>query len=139
VNVVLTDPATGKTLDGTVGDEKGKFALSKVAAGDYKVLVTFIGYQTRTIENVRISKKDDLNLGTIKISPSVQELQEVTIEGQRSVIEERVDRTVYNAELDATNKGGDATDVLRKVPYAFSRSGWQCFFTGKPEYKSTDQ
>ncbi|MDO1446596.1 TonB-dependent receptor [Rhodocytophaga aerolata] len=116
VNVVLTDPATGKTLDGTVGDENGKFTLNKVAAGDYKILVTFIGYQTKTIDKVNVGKRGDINLGTIKISPTVQELQEVTIEGQRSLVEEKVDRTVYNAEIDATNKGGDATDVLRKVP-----------------------
>lgn len=116
VNVVLTDPATGKTLDGTVGDENGKFTLTKVAAGDYKVLVTFIGYETRSIDKVNIGRKGDVNLGTIKINPSVKQLQEVTIEGQRSLIEEKVDRTVYNAEIDATNKGGDATDVLRKVP-----------------------
>lgn len=32
------------------------------------------------------------------------------------MIEERVDRTIYNAENDATTRGGDATDVLKRVP-----------------------
>jgi outer membrane receptor protein involved in Fe transport len=43
-------------------------------------------------------------------------LAEVTVEGQKPMIEEMVDRTVYNAENDETNKGGDATTVLAKVP-----------------------
>ncbi|MFT4860403.1 MAG: outer membrane receptor protein involved in Fe transport, partial [Algoriphagus sp.] len=43
-------------------------------------------------------------------------LEEVTVQGQRELIEERVDRTIYKAENDKTTAGGDATDVLRRVP-----------------------
>lgn len=115
--VALTDPATNKPIDGAVADDKGNFTIAKVGEGDYKILISFIGYQTKTIGRVTVeSKKDQVDLGTVQISPSVQLLQEVTIQGQRTLIEEKVDRTVYNAEADNTNKGGDATDVLRKVP-----------------------
>ena len=43
-------------------------------------------------------------------------LSEVVVEGQKVLIEERVDRTIYNAENDETTRGGDATDVLKRVP-----------------------
>jgi outer membrane receptor protein involved in Fe transport len=43
-------------------------------------------------------------------------LEEVTVQGQRDLIEEKVDRTIYNAENDKTTIGGDASDVLRRVP-----------------------
>ena len=33
-----------------------------------------------------------------------------------ALIEEKVDRTVYNAEQDATTRGGDATDVPNAFP-----------------------
>ena len=38
------------------------------------------------------------------------------MEGQKELVEERVDRTIYNAENDQTTRGGDATDVLKRVP-----------------------
>ncbi|MDQ3291225.1 MAG: TonB-dependent receptor, partial [Bacteroidota bacterium] len=115
--ITLNNPASGKPLDGALADEKGKFTISNIGSGTYQLVITFIGYQTRTINDVRVSGQDEtVNLGEIKINTSTQTLKEVTIEAQRAMIEEKVDRTVYNAENDQTNRGGDATDVLRKVP-----------------------
>lgn len=114
--IALTD-ATGKTLNGTIADAKGKFTIDKVANGTYSVVVSFIGYETITINDVLLDgRKSDVALGTIKISEEATQLSEVVVEGQKDLVEERVDRTIYNAENDATTKGGDATDVLKRVP-----------------------
>jgi hypothetical protein len=111
-------PTGSKTpLNGAIADDKGTFTISKVAAGEYKLVISFLGYENKTIEPIQVSdSKDDIHASTIKLKPTVQELKEITMQGQKSLMEEKVDRTVYNAENDATNRGGDATDVLRKVP-----------------------
>jgi outer membrane receptor protein involved in Fe transport len=111
--VALAD-ADGKIIDGAVADEKGKFVVGKLAPGSYTVTISFIGYETQSMP-VTIDKKD-IDLGSIDFKEEASVLNEVVVEGQRALIEERVDRTVYNAENDATTKGGDATDVLRRVP-----------------------
>ncbi len=115
-NIVLIDTKTSKAVDGTVCDMEGKFSLTKVAEGTYNLSVTFIGYETQVVENVTVDKRDEITIPTIKLSTGAKVLNEVVIEGQRSLIEEKVDRTVYNAEQDATTRGGDATDVLKRVP-----------------------
>lgn len=115
-NIVLIDPATSKAIDGAVCDMEGKFTLKQLAEGTYTMTITFLGYETKTIENITIDKRGELELPTIKLNVSAKVLNEVVVEGQRSLIEEKVDRTVYNAEQDATTRGGDATDVLKRVP-----------------------
>ncbi|MCJ8164183.1 TonB-dependent receptor [Pontibacter sp. E15-1] len=114
--IALVNPATSKPVDGTMADEKGKFSLGKVPEGTYRLAISFIGYDTKTIDVAISDRNTSLDLGQIVITSAAKALQEVVVEGQRAMIEEKVDRTVYNAENDESNKGGDATDVLRKVP-----------------------
>jgi outer membrane receptor protein involved in Fe transport len=116
-NIALMDAATDKPVNGALADEKGKFTITKVAEGNYNVVISFLGYETTTIRNIHVEeKKDEIDLGNIKLQMKVEVLKEVVVEGQKNLIEERVDRTIYNAENDMTTKGGDATDVLKRVP-----------------------
>ena len=114
-SIALFNVADNKAIDGTTADEKGKFVISKVAPGSYKLMISFIGYKDKSV-NVKVEKGKDVELGSVQLASSVQNLQEVTITGEKSLIEEKVDRMVFNAEKDITSKGGDASDLLRKVP-----------------------
>ena len=115
-SIALMTKADKKIVDGAICDDKGKFSLTRIATGNYILSVSFMGYQSKKVEVNIVNKNDEIDLGVIKMNQSTQTLAEVTVEGQRSLIEDKVDRMVYNAEKDITNKGGDGTDVLRKVP-----------------------
>lgn len=115
--IALISQETGAPVNGTMADENGKFEISKIEAGVYDIEVSFIGYESKVIKGIVLSEgKAHIDLGEIKLGSTVQQLKEVTIIGEKPVFEEKVDRTVYNAENDLSNKGGDASDVLRKVP-----------------------
>ncbi len=115
-NVALAIPATGVPIDGTICDEKGQFTISRIAPGNYEVKISFIGFESETLTVKIQGKSENVNLGNIIINPTPQVLEAVTVEGQKALIEERVDRLVYNAENDLTTRGGDASDVLKRVP-----------------------
>jgi len=114
--ITLIDKASGKTVDGTVSDNRGRFSLVKVAAGQYQLSVSFLGYEAQKIENVSLETKEEVNVGTIRLKPDAKVLDEVAVVGDKLLVEDKVDRMVYNAEKDITNAGGTATDVLKKVP-----------------------
>ncbi len=114
--VALVDVETNKPVDGSVCDGDGKFSINKITDGKYNVVVSFIGFEANTLSVTFDDKNNNLDLGIVKINAKAELLKEVTVEGQKTLIEERVDRTVYNAENDLTTKGGDATDVLKRVP-----------------------
>jgi ferric enterobactin receptor len=114
--VALINVKTNKPIDGTTSDAKGHFALTKLAPGDYRLQYSFIGYKNLDSKPFTVAKGTDLNLGSVKIQADVRMLGEVTVTGQAALIEEKVDRLVFNADKDITAKGGDASDVLKRVP-----------------------
>ncbi len=104
-------------ITGVVTDEKGNFRLDGVHPGSYQISVEFIGYTKRIISPVTTTDgKPDINLGNIRLRSATTSLKEVTITGSTPLIENRIDKIVYNAEKDVTAAGGSATDILEKVP-----------------------
>ena len=114
VNVI--NPATNSPVNGGVAGDDGKFVLP-VPAGTYRIEVSFIGYQTQVRNGVVVpATGGNVALGTLALAAAAQKLGEVVVTGKKPLIEERVDRTIYNADVDKTTQGGDATDVLKRVP-----------------------
>jgi outer membrane receptor protein involved in Fe transport len=115
--VSLVDAETGQTVAGAVADFDGVFIISNFKNGNYLVQVSFMGFQAMTSGPIEVTdEKSSFDLGSLSLEQEAVALQEVTVMGQRDLIEERVDRTIYNAENDKTLVGGDASDVLRRVP-----------------------
>ncbi|EJF11917.1 carboxypeptidase-like regulatory domain-containing protein [Pontibacter sp. BAB1700] len=115
--VALINLATGKPIDGAMADDKGRFTISKVGVGKYRLQVSFLGYQQKLVEDVTVSSDNaSVNVGAVAIASDAKKLSEVVITGEKPLVEEKIDRTVYNAEKDITNSGGNAADVLQKVP-----------------------
>jgi ferric enterobactin receptor len=115
-NIALINTATKKPVDGTMADEKGGFAIKRVAAGVYNIQVSFIGFDTKIIENIKVEKGKDVDLGVIKLKQSTKTLNDLVVTAEAAMVEEKVDRLVYNAEKDLSARGGDAADVLKNVP-----------------------
>ncbi len=115
--ITLSNATTNKVLNGATTDSAGHFKINDVDAGVYNVSFEFIGYDKKMISNLKISDdKNVYDLGRISIHKQANALQDVVVTAQKKLIENRIDKIVYNAENDITSQGGVATDILKKVP-----------------------
>ncbi len=105
-------------LNGTASDHSGNFSLDKVSnTGEYVLKIDFIGYLSKTIDSVFINAENPIfRTGIIFLSPRSKNIKEIVVKGQRELIENRIDKMVYNAENDVTSQIGVAIDLLKKVP-----------------------
>ncbi|TPG71721.1 TonB-dependent receptor domain-containing protein [Hymenobacter nivis] len=109
--------AAGAPVSGGVCGRDGQFALPGVPPGTYTVRVSFLGYQDLVRPGVVVpADGGPVALGALPLVAAAQKLGEVVVTARQALVEERVDRTVYHAENDQTTRGGDATDVLKRVP-----------------------
>ncbi|WP_299122590.1 TonB-dependent receptor [uncultured Tenacibaculum sp.] len=110
--VVLTH-VKSKRVTGGITDLKGNFDI-QVPKGEYAIKIEFIGFKTKTLPNQTLSQ--NTNLGTITLSEDTETLEEVEIIAEKSTVEIRLDKKIYNVGKDMTVKGGNASDVLDNVP-----------------------
>lgn len=115
--ITLSDAKTNKVLNGAVTDSLGYFKLSDVDSGAYNLSFESIGYTAKAINNFHVKQSSILQpLGIIALHKSANTLQDVLVTAQTKLIENRIDKIVFNAENDVTSQGGVATDVLKKIP-----------------------
>ncbi len=115
--VTVTDRVTGDVVTGALTNTEGKFEIPSIPFGLYDISISFIGYEEARLDSLEFS--DDhpvVSLGTIVLSTADVSLGEVTVVGEKPVIENRFDKIVYNVSSDVTSQGTLAIDVLRKVP-----------------------
>src|SRR5688500_13533505 len=70
--VPLVDKTTGKTVDGAITDDKGKFTINRVANGHYTLTITFLGYEAKVINNLTVGSKDEVKVGPIALKANTK-------------------------------------------------------------------
>jgi len=110
---IIFKPLNGKNIFGGLTDGKGKFYI-EVPKGNYDVNVEFLSFKTFSLKNIKIDQ--DKKLGNIYLEEDAESLDEVEIIAEKSTVEIRLDKKIYNVGKDMTVKGGTASDVLDNIP-----------------------
>ena len=100
-------------VTGVITNDDGKFIIENVAAGDYLLQVSFIGYK-KTYLTVTVPSQSDL--GEILISEDVNLLGEVVVTGRRALVEQRLDRIVVNVSGNIITSGLNINELLKQLP-----------------------
>lgn len=111
--ILIEDANQPDNITGGITDEKGSFSI-QVKPGTYRVSVEYISFSPRTIAAKKYTT--NTNLGVIRLSPNVQELDAVEIVEERTSVEVRLDKKIYNVGKDLTNSGATISDALDNIP-----------------------
>ena len=129
VSGIVTDSETSEPLEyatlslehkripdkifGGITDENGKFSVD-VNPGMYNIKIDYISFESYVNENLRVVGNTDI--GNIALNIDVSMLDEVEVRAERTQVEIRLDKKIYNVGQDITVKGGNVSDVLANIP-----------------------
>ncbi len=101
-----------KTFGGITGVD-GKFSV-EVPPGMYEIIIDYISFESYSNSNLIVRGNTDL--GKISLDIDVSVLDEVEVRAERTQVEIRLDKKIYNVGQDITVKGGNVSDVLANIP-----------------------
>ena len=105
-----------EVLDGTISKKDGSFEISINPKSNYIIDISFLGYETQSIDSFEIEKGNMIALGEILLQPTQTQLEEVVLNSNISSIQSKIDRQVYAASEFSIAKGGNASDLIRNIP-----------------------
>lgn len=111
--ITFTNPNSPKSIAGGITNPKGEFDIN-VTPGIYDIKIEFISFKTITIKDRNLQEKT--NLGQIALEEDASQLNEVVVRAEKSSVEIKLDKKVYNVGQDMMVKGGTVSDVLDNVP-----------------------
>lgn len=103
-------------LAGTVSGTDGRYRL-EVVAGEYEIVWEYAGYLPRRSAPIRIHESfPSKDLGDVRLTASVADLQEVVVQAEKSSMQLSLDKKIFNVGKDLANAGGSASDILMNIP-----------------------
>ena len=111
--ITLKNPRFPDRLQGGITNEEGVFNF-EVFPGRYTITTEYISFEKDIKEGVVLRESKDL--GTIALGMEVNSLNEVELVAERTEVEIRLDKRVYNVGKDITVRGGSVSDVMDNIP-----------------------
>ncbi|AJR04312.1 outer membrane beta-barrel family protein [Siansivirga zeaxanthinifaciens] len=112
-SIAFFSKSENKIVDGGITDAKGEFSIP-VKNGTYDIQIEYISYKKFTLKNQVLTKSK--NLGTIELEIDLGTLETVEIIAERTTVEIKLDKKIYNIGKDLTTAGGTVSDALNNVP-----------------------
>ncbi len=127
-NVALYALPDSSLVTGTITDAHGAFALEGGGARRTFLKVSFVGYETRTIDAPQSGV-------TVTLQAEAAQLGEVTVTASRPAIRLKNDALVASVQGSVLSRAGTANDVLRRLPSLTSDNKGVFSVFGKGEAK----
>lgn len=111
--ITFQNPKNPKAIAGGITNEKGEFDVD-INSGTYDIKIEFISFKSTEIKGKKL--EENTNLGLITLIEDAAQLNEVVIRTERTTVEIKLDKKVYNVGTDLMVKGGTVSDVLDNIP-----------------------
>lgn len=100
----------------TITDEAGRYAIDKVAPGNYSVILSMVGMDP-VIKNVEVSDSSaNISLGAVTLTEEATTLKETVVTAVKAAVVAKQDTLEFNAGSFKVQTNANVGDLLKKLP-----------------------
>ena len=114
-SVIVELASSGQSLSGALTGEDGRFRVQGLAPGEYRITITFPGFQPAMADVLVSPLNQSYDLGDIRLPRMENFQQEVTVTAE-AVRVAGVDSQVFRLDIGATQSTGSLLDALKGLP-----------------------
>jgi outer membrane receptor protein involved in Fe transport len=110
-------------ISGAISDTEGKFKMADLKLGVYVMKIKVLGYETKEVKPIFLMPKGrgkgegiEQNFDNITLGNSEIKLDDVTIVGEKSRVQYKIDKKVINPSQDIAASSGTAVEILQNTP-----------------------
>ena len=115
-NVILFKSADSSQVKGTTTNTKGYFEINNIHFGNFCLVLSFLGYNNKSIDSILVVSGQPVDLGRIYLNHTAYSLNEIKVKGDRAPISYELDKKVINVSKQFASSSGSAVDVLENIP-----------------------
>ncbi len=114
-SVIVEVGTSGLTLSGTLTGEDGRFRVQGLASGEYRITITFPGFQPAEADVLVSPLNQAYDLGDIRL-PRMENFQEQVTVTAETLRVAGIDTQVFRLDVGATQSTGTLLDALKGLP-----------------------
>lgn len=105
-----------KPIAGMVTDTAGAFKFSSLEYDNYRLEISYVGYENRSILFSLSYAENNVNLHRIRLKQDEAMLQEIVVTGRQSSLQMDIDKKVFLVNESAHTDGISASEILKDIP-----------------------
>ena len=101
---------------GEATDMDGKFEISSLSAGNYRLEISFMGFRTKKIDVLLTEDKPVKRYSKIILQEDAALLTAVEVSAKRASLQVDIDKKTFLVNESAVSEGMSASEVLKEIP-----------------------
>jgi outer membrane receptor protein involved in Fe transport len=114
--IMILNAADSVMVKGAISNAAGTYVFPQIKEGRYLLTASMMGYAKAWAGPVTVASGGAPGMPQLQLKENVEQLNAVTVVGQKPMIEQQADRTVVNVEGSILASGGNALEVLERAP-----------------------
>ena len=102
-------------VKGAVTDQTGNFTIENVMPGFYLISASMVGYSSFISQQIHVASAN-IDLNETILDESATQLGELTVNAQKPLFDQQIDRIVVNVSNSILSTGNSVLEVLQKSP-----------------------